>query len=232
MASRPQVRWGVLACALIVSLPAASGPSGDEILARLESETNRRHDLLKEYSGSRQYTLQSSRFGKQAAIGVQMTYRQADGERYTVLARSGSDALNGILDKLLASEAGESSPPQNFRHQISSANYRVRLIGTEAAGGRSCYVLGLTPRVKDRFLIAGKVWVDAGSYAVVRMEGQFAGSFSVLLGAPRIVEEFVEVHGFWLPAHVRSTTSSLLLGPTELDILFSSYHMDQGELQK
>jgi hypothetical protein len=69
--------------------------------------------------------------------------------------------------------------------------------------------------------------VDAASYAVVRLEGQFAASLSILIGAPRISEEFVEVQGFWLPAHVRSVTSSFLLGPTELDILFSNYQLDR-----
>jgi hypothetical protein len=64
-------------------------PSGDEILARVETENKRRHVLLKEYSGSRQYTLQSLRFGKRAAVSVRISYRQAEGERYTVLTRSG-----------------------------------------------------------------------------------------------------------------------------------------------
>src|SRR5436190_8011842 len=117
-------------------------------------------------------------------------------------------------------------PPEKALRQINSANYRVRLVGTEVAAGRSCYVIELAPRMKSRFLIVGKAWVDAVSYAVVRIEGQFAASISILVGAPRISEEFIEVNGFWLPAHVRSVTSSLLLGPTELDILFSNYHLD------
>jgi hypothetical protein len=202
-------------------------PSGDEILAKVESENNRRHIELKEYSGSRQYTLQNLRFGKQAAVAVLMSYRQAEGERYTVVKRSGSDQLNGIIDKVMASQAGASVPPENVRHQITAANYRVRLLGTEVAAERSCYVLELTPRVKNRFLIVGKAWVDAGSYAIVRIEGQFAASFSILLGAPRISEEFIDVHGFWLPGHVRSVTSSFLLGPTQLEIHFSNYQLDQ-----
>jgi hypothetical protein len=202
-------------------------PSSDEILARLESETDRRHAVLKEYTGSRQYTLQNLRFGKQAEVGVLMSYRQADGERYAVLTRSGSDALNGIVDKVLASEAGASLPLENARHQITAANYRVRLLGAEVVGGRSCYVLDLAPRTKSRFLIVGKVWVDAGSYAVVRIEGRFAASISILVGAPRISEEFIEVNGFWLPGHVRSVTSSFLLGLTELDIRFSNYQLNQ-----
>jgi hypothetical protein len=204
-----------------------AAPSSDEILARLESENNRRHVLLKAYSGSRRYTLQNLRFGKQAAVAVLMQYRQLEGERYTVETRSGSDKLNGIIDKVLASEAGASLPLEKARNQITSANYRVRLLGTEVAAGRICYVLELTPRIKNRFLIVGKAWVDAGSYAVVRIEGRFAASISILVGAPRISEEFIEVRGFWLPAHVRSVTSTFLLGATELDILFTNYELDQ-----
>jgi hypothetical protein len=202
-------------------------PSGDEILARIESEANRRHALLREFSVSRQYTLHNLRFGKEAAVAVLMSYHQADGDRFTVVTRSGSDALNGIVDKVLASEVDESLPPANAQHQITGVNYRVRLLGTEALGGRSCYVLELTPRIKSRFLIAGKAWVDTLSYAVVRIEGQFAASISILLGAPRMSEEFVEVNGFWMPGHVRSVTSSMLLGPTELDIQFSNYQFHQ-----
>jgi hypothetical protein len=59
------------------------------------------------------------------------------------------------------------------------------------------------------------------------LEGQFAASISMLVGAPHFSEEFVEVQGFWLPGHVRSVTSSFLLGPTELDIRFSNYQLDQ-----
>jgi MucB/RseB N-terminal domain len=200
-------------------------PSSDEILARVEIEYNRRHLLLKEYSGSRQYTLQNARFGRQAAVAVLMNYRQLEGERYTIVTRSGSDKLNGIIDKVLTSEAGASMAPENARHQIAPANYRARMLGTEVTAGRNCYVLELAPRTKSRYLIVGKAWIDTGSYAVVRIEGQFAANISILVGSPRIREEFVEVHGFWLPGHVRSVSTSILLGPTELEILFSNYQI-------
>ena len=240
-----QVRWWALAC-LLAAVPGAHAqdgrqiaglipaltagpvaPSSDEILARVEGENHRRHAMLKEYSGSRQYTLLNERFGKQAAFAVLMNYRQVEGERYTVLTRSGSDRLGVIIDRVLVSEAGASLPPENARHEITAANYRVRLLGTEVAAGRSCYVLGLAPRSQSRLLIVGKAWVDASSYAVVRIEGRFAASLSILVGAPHISEEFVEVHGFWLPGHVRTVASSFLLGPTELNILFSNYQLDR-----
>jgi len=214
-------------CGLVATFAADSTvPTSDEILARVEAENSRRHAQLKEYSGSRQYMLRNLRFGKEAAVGVLMNYRQFEGERFTVLSRSGSDELNGIIDRVLSSEAAASVPPENTRHEITSGNYRAQFLGTEMGGGRNCYVVQLSPRTKKTYLISGKAWVDAESYAVVRIEGQFAASVSALVGAPRITEDFVEVHGFWLPGHVRSVTSSLLLGPTELDIAFSDYKVD------
>ncbi len=56
--------------------------------------------------GSRQYTMQNGRLGQQAAAAVLMSYREIEGDRFTVVTRSGSAQLNGIIDKLLSSEAG------------------------------------------------------------------------------------------------------------------------------
>ena len=225
-------RWLRFAVAIAgltsVLLGAALAPSSAEILAGIETENGRRHDLLKAYSGSRQYTLENLRFGKQAAVVVRTNYRQVEGESYTILTRSGSVKLNGIIDRVIASETDIRSAQGTARHEITARNYRVMLLGTEMVAGRNCYVLDLAPRVKDRYLIIGKAWVDAGSYGVVRIEGQFAASSSLLIGAPSISEEFVEVRGFWLPSRVRSVTSSFLLGPTELEILFSNYEIDRG----
>ncbi|MEO8594623.1 MAG: sigma-E factor regulatory protein RseB domain-containing protein [Candidatus Solibacter sp.] len=211
---------------LMHGLPAELESSGEQILSRMESENGSRHDLLIQYSGSRQYTLKNARFGKQAAVGVAMKYRHPDGEKFLVLSQSGSDRLIGIINTVLESEARASVPPEHARHQITAANYRARLLGTEVVDGRNCYVLALTPRTKNRYLIVGKVWVDAESFGTVRIDGQFAASISLLLGAPRLREDFVEVNGLWLPGHVHSVTSSFLLGPTELEIVFSNYQLD------
>ena len=211
-----------------VSHGLSAGPvplSGDEVLARMETETGRRHDLLKRYSGSRQYTLQNARFGKEATVGIAMKYLAPEGERYTVVNQSGSDKLIGIINSVMASEARASVPPENALHEVSAANYRVRLLGTEAVEGHTCYVLALTPRFKSKNLIVGKAWVDAENFGIVRLDGQFAASVSLLVGAPRLREDFVEVNGFWLPGHVHSVTSSFLLGPTELEIVFSNYQV-------
>jgi hypothetical protein len=200
--------------------------SASDILARVENQNIRRDLALKQYSASGLYTLRNQRLGKLATVNVLVKYREDDGRRYTVLNRSGSDKLNGIIDKVIASERAASLPPQFALHQMNSSNYRVRLLGTEAAMGRTCHVLELIPKIKNRYLISGKAWVDSASYSVVRIEGRFGGSVSILVGAPDIIEEYVEVQGFWLVGRVRSVTGSLLLGPSELEILLSNYRVD------
>jgi len=219
----------VLGILFVMSHGLAAGPvllSGDEVLARMENETGRRHDLLTRYSGSRQYTLQNARFGKEAAVGIEMRYHAPEGERYTIVTQSGSDKLIGIINSVMASEARASVPPENALHEVSAANYRVRMLGTEVVEGHSCYLLALTPRFKSKNLIVGKAWVDAENFGIVRIDGQFAASVSLLVGAPRLREDFVQVNGFWLPGRVHSVTSSFLLGPTELEIVFSNYQVD------
>src|SRR5581483_9567612 len=72
-------------------------PTAEAVLAKVELESDRRHAGLKEYSGSRVYTLLNQRFGKEAATTVFAKYRASEGEHFTVVQRSGSDRLNGII---------------------------------------------------------------------------------------------------------------------------------------
>jgi hypothetical protein len=79
----------IVICVLMSRLPADSiAPSGDDILAKVEAETNRRQVELTEYSGSRQYTMQNGRFGQQAGADVLMTHRRTEGDRSTLVSRS------------------------------------------------------------------------------------------------------------------------------------------------
>jgi hypothetical protein len=214
-------------------LPLASSipDPGEEILARIAAETIRRRTQMPDYSVERQYRLKNQRFGQEASATVLMTFRQVAGEHYTVLSRSGSSKLNGIIDRVIASEASASVPPENLRHQLAPHNYRARLLRTESFGGRNCYVIQLTPKVKAQYLISGKVWVDMATYSVLRIDGQFAASLSMMVGTPRITQDFVEIGGFWLPGHVHSSTSSFFLGSTELDIAFSKHQLGSESIE-
>ena len=214
---RHLAQWFVAVAAL------GAGLSSDDILTKVADSTVGRQSFA--YSALREYKLHNLRVDKEARVLARMTYHPAEGKHFTILESSGSPMLEGIIGKLLAYEADDSRPTNQASHAIGPSNYCGRLRGMEVKDGRVCYVMELTPKHNGKHLIKGTLWVDPGSFAVVRLDGRTAGSVSMWVGAPRIVEEFSEVAGLWLPSHTRAVTSGFLLGTTELDILYTNYRI-------
>src|SRR5258708_6726308 len=111
------VVWRILIGCLAAPAAETVTQSGDEILAKLETTNTRRHALMQEYSGLRRYTLHNLRFGKQATADVRMTYDR--GEHCTVLTRSGSEQLSGIIARAMAYDDGTSLSPDTARLEIT-----------------------------------------------------------------------------------------------------------------
>lgn len=213
--------WSVIAAA------SAGTISGDNILAKVADASNR--GLVVAYSGIREYRLRNLRFGKQAVVSVRVTYRPNQGKRFEVLERSGTPALVGIVDRILASEADESRPSNEETHEISPHNYKTQFARIETVGGRVCYAIGLKPRHKDKYLIDGTLWVDADSFAFVRLDGSTSTSVSMWVGTPHITQEFRQIAGVTVPTVLRSVSSSMWLGTSELEIRYSDYRIGDIE---
>ena len=214
----------LLSCLAWPVLPSATlekAPSGDEILARM-ADTSIKHQAVT-YSWFEEYRLRNLRFEKEAVVFAQVSYRPNEGKLFTVLERRGSPKLAEIVEKVLASEAEASQAGKLRDHEIGPSNYVAILRGIETRAGRACYVLGLTPKRKRKYLIRGTAWVDRDGYDLVRLEGVTATSVSMWVGSPNIQEEFSEFDGLWLPIHTMAVSSSLLLGTSELEIRYKDY---------
>ena len=205
---------------LLTTIPGAELSSG-EILARVADTCFKPHAVA--YSGLREYRLRNFRFDKQATVTVQVTYRSAEGMKYTVLESRGSTKLTDIVEKLLASEADVTRPAKLTDYEISAVNYDACLRGTETTAERTHYILDLVPKHKSKYLIRGTAWVDRSSYTVARLEGVTAASVSMWVGAPHIQQEFKEIDGVWLPIHTAAVSSGLFLGTSELEIRYTDY---------
>ena len=178
------------------------------------------------YSELRQYSLHNVRFNKSASALVRMTSEPGQGKRFTISESSGSSKLINVIETLLSSEA-EAGRPGKVRdhHKIDSSNYRATVLGTETVSGLDCWVLALTARARSKYLVNGTAWVDKESFGLVRLDATTAASVSIWVGTPRIVEDFAPVAGIWLPLHLVSTSSSLLLGESDLEIRHMNYQI-------
>jgi hypothetical protein len=90
------------------------------------------------------------------------------------------------------------------------AAYEYRLAGRERVGGRDCHVLAFAPRVAGGASFEGRAWIEASSFALVRMDAVQTGLRGAIVSARQRDELGPVAVGdreAWLP--VRSTSDQV-----------------------
>jgi hypothetical protein len=197
--------------------------SSDDILARVSGNSKR--CLAISYSGRREYRISNLRFSRDATVLARMTYSPREGKQFEVLKSSGTSALIRVVERILQSEVEESRPSRESSDELGPSNYSTDMQGVETVAGRLCYVIGLKPKRKDKYLLDGRLWVDSETFAAIRLQGSTATSVSMWVGTPQITEEFRQVAGLTLPSHVQSLSSTIWLGTSELEVRYLDYQV-------
>ena len=107
----------------------------------------------------------------------------------------------------------------------------MHLIGEEKIGDTPCLALELMPKRKSPHLLAGKLWVDSRSKAVVRIDGQPLVGVSFFEGRPEVVRDYVLIDGFALAQRSHATSAGLIQGKTEITIVYDNYVVDRDPIQ-
>jgi outer membrane lipoprotein-sorting protein len=222
----------VLAAAMLMAFPWAcpAGPASSadlplpEILREMDAHDRAMAASLTGYTCDRRYSLENRRFHKKAAMRVRMTYSSPGKKRFEVLGEEGSAILcKKVLRPMLAAEEEASREDVRPRTRIVEANYDFKLLGTEIQQGRAAYLLEVAPRTRNKFLIRGRVWVDAQNFGIMRVEAEPARSPSILIRNTHIVQQSTRFDDVWLPLYNHSDTDSLLFGRTDVSIDSSNY---------
>jgi len=154
----------------------------------------------------------------------------ADGEKqFTILSEEGSIAIRShVLYKMLKKETEASSPRTSSRTRIAPSNYNFLLLGKGAIENRPAYVLRITPREKNQYLIDGNIWVDATDYSIVRIEGRPAKNPSYWTDNVHFVRTYRKIGPFWLAASTYSVSHIRFFGDAELTIENSNYTLNSS----
>src|SRR5258708_359992 len=75
----------------------------------------------------------------------------------------------------------------------------------------------------------GRIWVDAEDFAVVRLEAQPAKSPSFWTKNSEVVQVYMKVSDFWLPARNHSIAAIRLGGRAELTIQYNNYQITSAD---
>ena len=104
---------------------------------------------------------------------VRMYYQAPDHKSFRTMSEEGSGLVRDlVLKRLIESESETSSGRAHHDSAIKSANYEFKLLGEQDIGPYHCLVAEAVPKRKDKYLFAGRVWIDAEDYAIVRIAGR------------------------------------------------------------
>jgi hypothetical protein len=181
---------------------------------------------LKHYQTVRHYQAEYRGFSAvvEARMDVEVNYDIASGKSFQIVSQSGSKVL---LEKVLkrAVDSEREASQQKTSSTMTPVNYRFNLVGREILDGRPAYILDVQPIVASKFLIRGKIWVDAQDFAVAKMESQPAKSPSFWISRTEIHFTGAKTNGFWMPQKLVSETSVRIGGRAVLSIDYGNYQI-------
>jgi len=208
-----------------VSKPdVVSKPGVDEVIAKMVQRDNERQSALEGYTAVRRYVLENPGQHKRAEMVVRLTCLKDGTKQFDTVSSAGwGGARKHVFPRLLKAEEEASVPDLRAQSRITPENYSFEMAGQEVINGRPAFIVEATPREPKKFLMRGKIWIDAEDYAVVRIEGVPAKNPSFWIKSVHFAHKY-EKHGpFWFPASDESTTDVRIFGATELKIEYFDY---------
>lgn len=199
-------------------------PGADDIIARMLDRNSQREKLQGGYSGTRRYVLENEKFNKRAEMLVSVSCDPDGTKRFEVVSEAGWNSANKhVLRKMLESESETSQPQVRERTSISHENYSFQMIGTDSLESRPVYIIEVLPKRQEKYLFAGRIWVDAEDFALVRAEGKPATNPSFWTHSVNFVQVYHKHGTFWFPLSTDSVTDARIFGKTAVTISYFEY---------
>ena len=199
-------------------------PTATEIIIRMGSHDLQRQVSIEGYAGMRRYVLDNQHFHKRAEMLVQVQGDPDGTKHFEVVSEEGWKAAHKhVLRKMLESESETSHPEARAKTRINPENYGFTMAGTEVIGGRTAYVLEVSPKRKEKYLFRGRIWVDAEDYALARAEGQPAKNPSFWTKSTHFVQIYQKNGPLWFPRSTESVTQAHIFGTTDVNIEYFDY---------
>ena len=235
----------VLAFIAVMVLPANRGVAEDppketretgltvsQVVDRLVGENAQRAIALKRYRSRRSYRLDYKGFpgDLHAEMIVDMSYKAPATKEFAVVSEGGSKwIIHHIFKRLLESEL-EALHGENLEHTaLNGRNYNFTMLGDDGETQGCPYVLGVQPKVPDKFLYSGRIWVNAKDYAVCRVEAEPAKNPSFWITKTEIDHTYSKIGDFWLPSSNRSVSALRWGGRATLTIQYGDYKILEAD---
>ena len=218
--ARQQTGW-LLFLYLAAGMASASGqtrdsiPTAETIIARMAQARAENRARLRPYIVTRNYKLFDKDKNKaKSEVIAEVAFVPPDSKKYTIQVTNGSGLGQILVRRMLAGEA--EAAKDHAATDLSVDNYDFRFIREADVSGQRCYVLELLPRRKEKHLLHGDIWVDAGTYLLRRFEGELAKPPSWWVRDVSVTFVYGEVGGMWLQTATEAAADVRILGRTTM----------------
>jgi hypothetical protein len=155
---------------------------------------------------------------------VEAIYTSPAKKDFRIISESGSKLLlQRVLHRLLDSEREALQNASRRQTALSTENYTFRFVTIEQGPEGKFYVLQVEPKLKNKFVYRGTIWVDTKDFAVARIEGNPAKNPSWWISSTEIHHRYTKIDRFWLPGHNESVTHVRVGGLAVLTIEYTDY---------
>lgn len=132
---------------------------------------------------------------------------------------------SNVILKLLQSEVDHVRKGDEGATAISEQNYKLSYKGTETLNDHQALVFHVKPRRKVPGLFKGRIFLDASTGSMLRMEGAIVKSPSFFVRDINFVQDFEDVQGFTLPTELHTTARARMVGHTVVNVIHRSYKL-------
>jgi hypothetical protein len=207
---------------LVSAQTGSAHPSASVVVAKMMELDAQRQSELAGYAAVRRYVAVNKK--RRAEMLVRVVCGSDGAKQFTILSEEGSGSIRKhVFYKILQEETEASRRGTRNSTRLTPENYDFYLIGRETLETGPAYVLAVVPKAENKYLIDGKIWVDATDYAIVRIEGQPARNPSFWVHNVHFVHTYQKVHQFWFASSTRTSSQVRFFGAAELTIENSGY---------
>jgi hypothetical protein len=207
----------ILSLAALAAAQQARPANLDTIVRRMEraAEANRAH--YHPYTITRDYQFFGSNPGKPAAeVTAEISFVPPATKEFRILTAEGNSHGETVVRHMLQDER-TATQAGTAPGAIARTNYDFVYLGEGALNGSACYILGLSPKRKEKSLVVGRAWVDQQSYLVRRIDGDMSQLPSWWLKSVHVTLDFGPMDGMWIERGTRAVAEVRIFGTKVLN---------------
>jgi hypothetical protein len=202
---------------LVATLHATMPDAADHSIRRFLEQDDTQHP----YRATRR--LEATNGGRSGRLEALTEYSRETGFRYEVTDEAGSGSITKALRAVLAAEHDMIAQGQSARSSIDRANYTFEPDGIDEEGLANIL---LSPRRKERELVAGRMFLAPDEGRLVRLHGQLAKNPSFWITNVEVLWSYDRIDGAVVPVSLTSNARVRFLGAATMRMTYHYSEID------